>query len=230
MKEKITSVIKNISDIVNLIANHGVWKVIESILIIVVISLLLNPAPIITAWDKITGEIAVAEKEWRKTNDPIIRRELHDAIWELDACRASVLEFHNGKSNPSGLGFYFADMNYEIVKGERFISDQYQNINLSLLNLPDYLYENGYWYGTVDELKEIDPKLASMIKNNGTSWIAFLLLEGSVELGILEISFIEEPENKQIVGREIRHLGAIVSGKIDFANSKTKRFKIFDLF
>jgi hypothetical protein len=60
-------------------------------------------------------------------------------------------------------------MNYEIVKnGDFFISNQYQNINLSLLNLPDYLYKNGYWYGTIEELRIIDPKLASMIKNNGT--------------------------------------------------------------
>lgn len=110
------------------------------------------------------------KKEYRQQNDPIIRSALHDAVWELDAVRASVLEFHNGKENPSGLGFYFADMNYEIVKDtELFISSQYQNINLSLLNLPDYLYKNGFWYGTVEDLKQIDPKLASMIKSNGTN-------------------------------------------------------------
>ena len=62
--------------------------------------------------------------------------------------------------------------------------------------------------------------MASMIKNNGTGWIAFLLLEGSDDLGILEISFIDEPEDKQAVGREIRKLGAIVASKLDFANSK----------
>jgi len=59
--------------------------------------------------------------------------------------RASVLEFHNGKTNASGLGFYYADMSYESVKDtDYYISDQYQNINLSLLNLPDYLYKNGF--------------------------------------------------------------------------------------
>jgi len=62
-----------------------------------------------------------------------------------------------------------------------------------------------------------------MIKTNGTGWIAFLLLEGSDDLGILEISFIEEPEDKQHVGREIRKLGSVVSGKLDFANSRMKK-------
>jgi len=221
MKEKLQSIITSITDVVNLIANHGIWRILEALLVITVILMLLNPGFVIKSVNDIIDGINDDKKEFRQENDPLIRNALHDAVWELDAVRSSVLEFHNGKSNPSGLGFYFADMNYEIVKnGDFFVSDQYQNINLSLLNLPDYLYKNGYWYGTIEELRIIDPKLASMIKNNGTGWIAFLLLEGSDDLGILEISFIDEPEDKQAVGREIRKLGAIVASKLDFANSK----------
>lgn len=221
MKEKLQSIITSITDVVNLIANHGIWRILEAILVITIILMLLNPGFVIDGFTKIIDGINDNKKEFRQENDPLIRSALHDAVWELDAVRSSVLEFHNGKENPSGLGFYYADMNYEIVKnGDFFISNQYQNINLSLLNLPDYLYKNGYWYGTIEELRVIDPKLASMIKNNGTGWIAFLLLEGSDDLGILEISFIDEPEDKQAVGREIRKLGAIVASKLDFANSK----------
>lgn len=224
MMEKLQSVIKNITDVVNLIASHGVWRIIEAILILALLLTLLNPGIVIGTISDIIDQIDDAKKEFRQENDPIIKGALHDSVWELDAIRASVLEFHNGKENPSGLGFYYADMNYEIVKNQDFyISQQYQNINLSLLNLPDYLYQNGYWYGTVEELKDLDPKLASMIKNNGTNWIAFLLLEGSKDLGILEISFLEEPTNKQFVGKEIRKLGVVVASKLDFANSTKKR-------
>ena len=223
--EKLQSVIKNITDVINLIANHGIWRVLEAILVIAILLTLLNPGRVVRTISDIMDDINRDKKEYRQQNDPIIRSALHDAVWELDAVRASVLEFHNGKENPSGLGFYFADMNYEIVKDtELFVSSQYQNINLSLLNLPDYLYKNGFWYGTVEDLKQLDPKLASMIKANGTNWIAFLLLEGSEDLGILEISFLDEPEDKQLVGREIRKLGNIVAGKLDFANSEKKRW------
>lgn len=224
MKEKLQSIISSITDVVNLIANHGIWRILEAILVITLILMLLNPGIVIDGVTKIIDGINDDKKEFRQENDPLIRSALHDAVWELDAVRSSVLEFHNGKENPSGLGFYYADMNYEIVKnGDFFISNQYQNINLSLLNLPDYLYKNGYWYGNIEELRIIDPKLASMIKNNGTGWIAFLLLEGSDDLGILEISFIDEPKDKQAVGREIRKLGAIVASKLDFANSEKSR-------
>lgn len=222
--EKLQSVIKHLADIINLIANHGIWKILEAILVIAILLSLLYPSRIVNTFGEIIREINDSKKEFRQENDPIIRSALHDAVWELDAVRASVLEFHNGKTNASGLGFYYADMSYESVKDtDYYISDQYQNINLSLLNLPDYLYKNGFWYGTVKELHDLDPKLASMIKTNGTEWIAFLLLEGSDDLGILEISFIEEPEDKQRVGREIRKLGSVVSGKLDFANSRVKK-------
>lgn len=219
MKDIISAIVKYISEMINVITNHGIWKVLEVIIITMMLTIALNPEIILKIAEKEKTELSKAKKEFRKTNDPIIRSELHDAIYEVNACRASVLEFHNGKENPSGLGFFYADMNYEIIKdGYSYISEQYTNINLSLLELPNILYKDGYWYGTVEDLKAIDPKLGIMIEQNGTKWIAFLLLEGSVELGILEISFAEEPKNKQEIGRKIRKLGTIVSGKLDFAN------------
>lgn len=224
MLEKLSSTIKSIGDVVELVANHGIWKILQSILIILVIIMFLNPAGTVEKISGVIQQINKEKREYRLQNDPIIRGVLHEAVWNLNAVRASVLEFHNGKSNPSGLGFYFADMNYEIVRNnDYYVSQQYQNVNLSLINLPDYLYDNGYWYGTVEDLRELDPKLASMIATNGTNWIAFLLLEGSDDLGILELSFAEEPADLKAVGREIRKIGSIVSGCLDFANKNKKK-------
>ena len=60
--------------------------------------------------------------------------------------------------------------------------------------------------------------LARMIESNGTKWIALLLLEGSTELGILEISFDDAPSKEKlpIIGRDIRKLGAQIANKLDF--------------
>ena len=110
-------------------------------------------------------------------------------------------------------------MTYEVCSEGHFnVASQYVNVNLSLLNIPTILYREGYWYGTTDELRKTDPMLASMIERNGTKWIALLLLEGSTELGILEISFDEIPsaEKLPMVGRDIRRLGAQITNKLDF--------------
>jgi hypothetical protein len=57
-----------------------------------------------------------------------------------------------------------------------------------------------------------------MIEKNGIRWIALLLLEGSAELGILEISFDNIPDAEKLptIGRDIRRLGAQISNKLDF--------------
>ena len=99
---------------------------------------------------------------------------MKNMMYHLDASRVSIMEFHNGKSNPAGLGFYYVDMTYEVCSESHYsIANQYVNVNLSLLNIPTILYREGYWYGTTECLRKTDPMLATMIERNGTKWIFF---------------------------------------------------------
>lgn len=222
-RKNVDSIIKWMGDVANLVTNHGAWKLLSSTMVLCVcifmITVTLNPGFILDKIEDYTTKIAQDKKAWREKNDPIIQSEMKNAMYHLGANRVSVMEFHNGKSNPGGLGFYYVDMTYEVCSEGHFnIANQYVNVNLSLLNIPTILYREGYWYGTTDELRKTDPMLASMIERNGTKWIALLLLEGSAELGILEISFDEIPsaEKLPMVGRDIRRLGAQITNKLDF--------------
>lgn len=226
MEEKrktVSSAIQWISDVTSLITNHGAWKILSSTLVlcmcIMMITITLNPGIIIEKIDQYFTLMEERNREFRKENDPLIRAELKNAMYELGANRVSVFEFHNGKENPASLGFYYADMTYETIsEGETGVSKQYQDLNLSLLHMSTVLYQNGYWFGTTDELYKIDPTLAELIESNGTKWIAFFLLEGTAELGILEISFKEVPpiSVQKEVGRSIRRVGAHIASKLDF--------------
>ena len=226
MEEKrktVSSAVQWITDITSLVTNHGVWKILSSTLTlcicVLMITVTLNPGIVLEKIDEYFEKIKLENREFRKENDPLIRAELKSVVYELGANRASVFEFHNGKENPGSLGFYYADMTYEaVMDGETTISKQYQDLNLSLLHISTVLYRNGYWYGTTDELRKIDPTLAELIESNGTKWIAFLLLEGTAELGILEISFKDVPsiEVQKEVGRTIRRVGSHVASKLDF--------------
>lgn len=222
-RKNVDSIIKWMGDVANLVTNHGAWKLLSSTMVLCVcifmITVTLNPGFILDKIEDYTTKIAQDKKAWREKNDPIIQSEMKNAMYHLGANRVSVMEFHNGKSNPGGLGFYYVDMTYEVCSEGHFnIANQYVNVNLSLLNIPTILYREGYWYGTTDELRKTDPMLANMIERNGTKWIALLLLEGSTELGILEISFDEIPsaEKLPMVGRDIRRLGAQITNKLDF--------------
>lgn len=227
MGEKTTnSAIKFIKDMADLITNHGIFKIIESITIIAlaisIFTIAARPEIILNQIKEIAKIEEIENREFRKVNDPLIRSELHDLMYETGGNRASILEFHNGKENPGSLGFYYADMTYEVDRDNiSLVNFQYQNVNLSLLNISTVLYENGFWYGSTKELAKIDPTLAQMISGNGTNWIALLLLEnGETELGILELSFEKEPNNLQFTGKEIRRYGISIASKLDFEGSK----------
>ena len=226
MEEKrktVDSILKWIGNAADLVANHGAWKILSSTLVlcmcIMMITITLNPGIVLEKIEQYTERIAENKREWREKNDPIIRADMRNMMYHLDANRVSVMEFHNGKSNPGGFGFYYVDMTYEVCKDDCLsIANQYVNVNLSLLNISTILYRDGYWYGTTDELRKTDPMLANMIERNGTKWIALLLLEGSSELGILEVSFDCAPnsETLPVIGRDIRKLGAQIASKLDY--------------
>lgn len=222
-RKNVDSIVKWVGDIATLVANHGAWKILKATLVlcmcICMITITLNPGIVIEKIEQYSEKVAESKREWREKNDPLIRSELKNMLYHLNANRVSVMEFHNGKSNPSGLGFYYIDMTYEVCRdGYLNIANQYTNVNLSLLNIATILYQDGYWYGTTDDLRKTDPMLANMIEHNGTTWIALLLLEGSSELGILEVSFDHEPSEEElpIIGRDIRKVGAQISSKLDY--------------
>lgn len=227
--EKTGSIVSGLNDIINLITNHGIFKLILAVLVLclcimcIKFSVTFDPENYIRTINTIETQIEDENRERRKQSDVFIREELKSVTEELNASRSSVLEFHNGKTNSSGLGFYYVDMSYEIINNHNnFISEQYQNISLSWLELDDVLYKDGYWYGTVEELKKVDPMLGSKIESNGTKWIGLYLLEFSnddhetVPIGILEISFDEVPtlERQKEVGRCIRKTGNYIVSKL----------------
>lgn len=220
--KNIGSMLTWIGDMANLITNHGLWKIVSAVLIlsfcISIISVVLNPEPILDRIEQILDDREIANKNFRTTNDPLVRAELQKLVFELGASRATVMEFHNGRENPSSLGFWYAEMTYEQTNGKVYsIHQQYRNVNLSLLNISTILHKEGYWYGTMSEFQKIDPNLANVIKENGTNWIAFLLLKSSSgELGILEISFEQEPIDKKAVGQSIRTSGVTIASMLDY--------------
>ena len=78
--DKLKPIIENITSIVNLIANHGIWKIFQSILLILIIIALLNPAATIQKVSEIIQSINREKVEFRQKNDPIIRNTLYDVV------------------------------------------------------------------------------------------------------------------------------------------------------
>lgn len=215
------SFIEWISQMADAVANHGLWRIIKGTIALafalIVLNISLNPEIIFDKFTQYTEQVERENVEYRRSVDPIIRGELKELVYDVNATRACVMEFHNGTSNFSSLGFLYAAMTYEETKeGEPSVSKIYNEISLSLFNISNIMYQSGYWFGSMEDLALIDPSLAEGISQSGTKWVAALLLESSRELGFLILSFDSIPDNQQEIGRQIRRVGVSIASKLDY--------------
>ena len=215
------SFIEWISQMADAVANHGLWKIIKGTIALafalIVLNIALNPEIVFDKFTQYAERVERENVEHRRSIDPIIRDELKELVYDVNATRACVMEFHNGTSNFSSLGFLYAAMTYEETKeGEPSVSRIYSEISLSLFNISNIMYKSGYWFGSIEDLTLIDPSLAEGISQSGTKWVAALLLESSRELGFLILSFDNIPDNQQEIGRQIRRVGVSIASKLDY--------------
>ena len=217
------------SKVMDLIAKHGIGKMIIGTLFFVFFSwmvyLATNPGVIFERYNQYIAEKHNASIDYRMETAPIIRSQLNQLALETDAERAYILEFHNGKSNPSGLQWQFGDLTF-INDGTDDISDEIQNVSLSRYNFANIVYERGYWIGGIDELISLDERFYNRMRLNGGKYFVFQMMYGANmrEIGILGISFLERPENitADALVRIVHKYGSSISPLLDESNVKTK--------
>ena len=217
------------SKVMDLIAKHGIGKMIIGTLFFVFFSwmvyLATNPGVIFERYNQYIAEKHNASIDYRMETAPIIRSQLNQLALETDAERAYILEFHNGKSNPSGLQWQFGDLTF-INDGTDDISDEIQNVSLSRYNFANIVYERGYWIGGIEELISLDERFYNRMRLNGGKYFVFQMMYGANmrEIGILGISFLERPENitADALVRIVHKYGSSISPLLDESNVKTK--------
>lgn len=215
------SFIEWIGEMSDAVANHGLWKIIKGTIALafalIVLNIALNPEVVFDKFTQYTERVERENVEYRKEIDPVIRGELKELVYATEASRACVMEFHNGTSNFSSLGFLYAAMTYEETRdGVDKVSKVYGEVSLSLFNIADVMYNRGFWFGSIEDLAKMDSALAQGIAASGTKWVAALLLESSRELGFLILSFDYIPLDQQKIGREIRRIGVSIASKLDY--------------
>ena len=140
--------------------------------------------------------IANAEKEESLREEvitPKIQKNLDAVLYTLDADRAYLLEFHNGKRNTTGLPFRYMDISYEVTNQESKatkIGMFYQNVPTTLYKFPYYLQEHKYYIGTIDDFAKVDEDLAKQMGTNFAKYFAVIALNSDgTPLGYLGISW-----------------------------------------
>lgn len=211
--------------VLDMIGKHGIGKMIVGTIFFVFFSWMLylatNPGVIFERYNQYVAEKHNASIDFRMESSPIIRSQLNQLALETGAERAYILEFHNGKSNPSGLQWQFGDLTF-INDGTDDISDEIQNVSLSRYNFANIVYQNGYWIGSIDELISLDERFYNRMRLNGGKYFVFQMMYGANmrEIGILGISFLEKPEdaNPNTLVKIVHKYGSSISPLLDEAS------------
>lgn len=150
------------------------------------------------AMHKAALRLATAEKEENIRDfviTPKIQKNLDAILYTLNADRAYLIEFHNGKKNTTGLPFRYMDVSYEVTNQESKatkIGMYYQNVPTTLYKFPYYLQEHKYYIGTIDDFGRVDTDLAKQMSVNFAKYFAVIALNSDgTPVGYLGISWCD---------------------------------------
>lgn len=178
---------------IKMMDKYGLWKIFQATLVLAGFLYIMynvqNLPEIVSGAFSRQSEIRQEEHdaavEIRRAIKPNVDILLKEALSTMNADRAFVIEMHNGTNNVAGLPFIYGEMTYEEVRDRiHHVDEDYTSINLSRFNFPMYIEHNHMWYGTVEELSEIDSKIAARLVSNDVTFLAIISLHGvSNELG-----------------------------------------------
>lgn len=212
--------------LLNLQKKYGFSSILKGLFILLVagyvVFFALNPKYLIERVTNIQTEQHDKLVSSRLEADSQIRRILSKAIFTANADRTWLIEFHNGSKNlATRLPFLFGSMRIEEVRdGIMNVDEDYSDFSLSKYKLIVKVLEDGFFYGDIEKVKEVDERLYYKMKSNNISEVALLtLFDGEKPIGILGFSFCgEKSMDKQLVGKNIRCSGiqiATLLSKID---------------
>jgi hypothetical protein len=203
--DKVSSIAKAFKSVVDIIANAK-WTRIVKVYFVVFFFLATALGGFFVykvtsdedAMHKAALRIATAEKEENMRDfviTPKIQKNLDAILYTLNADRAYLIEFHNGKKNTTGLPFRYMDVSYEVTNEESKatkIGMLYQNIPTTLYKFPYYLQEHKYYIGSVADFGEIDSDLAKQMGANFAKYFAVIALNSDgTPVGYLGISWCD---------------------------------------
>ena len=144
--------------------------------------------------------------EYRMKSTPIIINYLNSLAVETNAHRAFIMEYHNGKSNSTGLQWQFADLTFS---NDNTDHNMYNYVDMPLTDSPHtlYLHRNTFFVGNLEELRIIDKKLSLRMESNDYVYTAMMMIYGKnlEPIGYLALSFREIPNKDTNCINSIMH-------------------------
>lgn len=218
MEQKIENGIGFLQRLIALQNKYGFFSIIKGLFILLlsgyVVFFALNPTYLLDKIENVKTEQHEDAIAKRIKSDTEIRLILERLLNKSEAGRSWLIEFHNGNSNlGSGLPFLFGSMRLETTKdGILGVEEEYSDFSLSRYPLLAKVLEDGFFYGSIEDIKPLDQKLYFKMKSNNVTEVALLAIyKGTAPLGIVGLTYCNTPMDAQRVGMLIRKAGVQIA-------------------
>lgn len=196
-KPDINSGLSWLERILQLCKEYGVFNILKGLFILIMLSLTLricyNPSFLFDKYTDYMTQRHTKELYERTEYDQQVKSLLPVYLYKYHADRVWIIQYHNGI-----MDWQHGTMRFELCNDDvESIKNQYNDFNLTWINLPYYLKENEVFIGDIVKLDSIDSTLYTQLKKNDVQYLACTIIKDSsgYPIGILGVTWKNIPPN-----------------------------------
>ena len=196
-KPDINSGLSWLERILQLCKEYGVFNILKGLFILIMLSLTLricyNPSFLFDKYTNYRTQRHTKELYKRTEYDQQVKSLLPVYLYKYHADRVWIIQYHNGI-----MDWQHGTMRFELCNDDvESIKNQYNDFNLTWINLPYYLKENEVFIGDMVKLDSIDSTLYTQLKKNDVQYLACTIIKDSsgYPIGILGVTWKNIPPN-----------------------------------
>lgn len=188
-----------LEEFLGIIKKYGYSRIIFSTIVMVFIGygtyLTLHPQVLFERYSRYEENRHTKSFEKRIDNYPMIKSNIEQLVVDTKSYRSFIIEMHNGKYNSAGLSFNYGSLTYEaLCDSAETVKEDYTDFSLERYPLTLKVYYDGYYFGSIEDLKKYDNRLALRMESNGVSYIAVSIIYGSSEnIGFIGVTYKDKP-------------------------------------
>lgn len=196
-KPDIDSGLSWLERILQLCKEYGVFNILKGLFILIMLSLTLricySPSFLFDKYTDYMTQRHAKELHERTEYDQQIKSLLPVYLYKYHADRVWIIQYHNGI-----MDWQHGTMRFELCNDEvESIKNQYNDFNLTWINLPYYLKTNEVFIGDMVKLDSIDSALYTQLKKNNVQYLACTTIKDNsgYSIGILGVTWKNIPPN-----------------------------------
>lgn len=196
-KPDIDSGLSWLERILQLYKEYGVFNILKGLFILIMLSLTLricyNPSFLFDKYIDYMTQRHTKKLYERAEYDQQVKSLLPVYLYKYHADRVWIIQYHNGI-----MDWQHGTMRFELCNDDvESIKNQYNDFNLTWINLPYYLKENEVFIGDMVKLDSIDSTLYTQLKKNDVQYLACTIIKDSsgYPIGILGVTWKNIPPN-----------------------------------